>query len=220
MAPAFGLFAVAASGGEFIELPLVEEEDPTASVQILHNCADPAAASVDVWVNGERAPRQLCIPQRYAVHSAAGWCRPDGCHHWARMQTMPTDPVFSTTLNLMADGRYVVVASGVLNPDNFAPNSDPNAAALDFTLIPVTPIRAEATDMNSVDFYAFHGATDAPAVDVRAGETNLFENLSYGAASDYASVPGLPSTRSTSHQPAAIRSLHSQQTCRAWAVTP
>lgn len=159
-----------------------------AQVQILHNCADPAAASVDVWVNGTRALDDFAfrtatpfIPLPAGVDLNVAITGPDAEN--------ADNPVFSATLNLMADARYVVVASGVINPDNFAANADPNAAPLNFALLPVTPIRAEATDMNSVDFFAFHGATDAPAVDVRAGQNNLFESLSYGSASGYASVP-------------------------------
>jgi len=160
----------------------------TASVQILHNCADPGAATVDVWVNGERALDDFAfrtatpfIPLPAGVDLTVAITGPDAEN--------ADNPVFSTTLNLMADARYAVVASGVLNPANFAPNADPNAAPLGFTLIPVTDVRAAASDMNSVDLFAFHGATDAPAVDVIAGSSTLISALSYGQASSYLSVP-------------------------------
>ena len=187
---AFGLAAMFANAQE-------------AQVQILHNCADPAAASVDVWVNGTRALDNFAfrnatpfIPLPAGEDLTVAITGPDADN--------ADNPVFSTTLNLMADARYVVVASGVLNTDDFAENTDPNAAALDFTLIPVTPIRAEAMDMNSVDLFAFHGATDAPAVDVRAGGNNLRSRISPMALLATMCPSRLLSIRLVSHQRALM----------------
>ncbi|MFU8862247.1 MAG: DUF4397 domain-containing protein, partial [Cyclonatronaceae bacterium] len=41
----------------------------------------------------------------------------------------------------------------------------------------------------NVEFFVFHGATDAPAVDVLAGEAKLVDGAAYGDATGYLSVP-------------------------------
>ena len=50
---AFGLFVVTPFGGPFVRLPLAEDEPKTAKVQVIHNAADPAAAEVDIYLNGQ-----------------------------------------------------------------------------------------------------------------------------------------------------------------------
>ncbi|TVQ09655.1 MAG: T9SS C-terminal target domain-containing protein, partial [Balneolaceae bacterium] len=86
------------------------------------------------------------------------------------------------------DGEtYVVFANGVLNPDNFAAN--PGELSIGFTLIPVASAREAAENTENVEFFVFHGATDAPAVDVLAGEAKLVDGAAYGDATGYLSVP-------------------------------
>ncbi|PSR02795.1 MAG: hypothetical protein BRD50_06850 [Bacteroidetes bacterium SW_11_45_7] len=50
--PEFGLYAALAEGGQLIELP---EKDQSARAQIIHNSADAALDTVDIWVNGNKA---------------------------------------------------------------------------------------------------------------------------------------------------------------------
>jgi hypothetical protein len=40
-----------------------------------------------------------------------------------------------------------------------------------------------------LDLVVFHGVTDAPAVDVRVGGSNIVSALAYGKTSDYISIP-------------------------------
>ena len=47
--PAFGLWVALPTGGALIPLPLVA--NPTARVQVIHNSADLAASTVDVWLD-------------------------------------------------------------------------------------------------------------------------------------------------------------------------
>ena len=86
-------------------------------------------------------------------------------------------------------GRYIAVANGVLNPANFAANSDADADPIGFTIYPVSDVRGAAGAAGNVDILVFHGATDAPKVDILAGTTRLIEGLSYGDWSSYLSVP-------------------------------
>ena len=185
---AFGLFAVAQAAGPFIELPATDIPVEPATVQIIHNCADPAAAEVDIYVNGNKAYDNV------AFRTATPFIElPAGVDLNVVIAGPDSDddsnPVFSKTFNLAGGERYAVIASGVLDPSNFAPNGDMDAAPLEFDLIAVDGLRPAAETMGNVELFAFHGATDAPKVDVLAGSDPLIEGLSFGSGSDYVSVP-------------------------------
>ena len=99
------------------------------------------------------------------------------------------DAIATFPVNL-EPGRYIVVANGVLSEDGFAANPDMRAPAITFNLFPVGEIRQASVNPGEVDFIAFHGATDAPAVDLTAnGTVPLASDLVYGSATDYLSVP-------------------------------
>lgn len=179
----FGLFAVTTEGGEFLRLPPVQSE-PKARVQIVHNAADPAAATVDIYVNGERAIDDFAFRKAsptlelepgtpYVIGVAPG------------NSTSIADTLTSFTVALPA-GLYVVFANGVVLP-GFANN--PGGADIGFTIFPISGIRPVAQSEGNIDFVVFHGVTDAPAVDVRVGGENIVSALAYGKHSDYLSIP-------------------------------
>ncbi len=184
--PAFGLWVATADGGSLIELP-VYTAPTTATIQIIHNAADPGAAEVDVYLGTEKALDNFAfrtatpfieVPANTDI--VVGVAGPDS--------ESSADILAPFTVNL-APGRYVIVANGVLNPDNFAANADPAAAPIAFNLYSVTDVRESAIDDQTVEFIAFHGATDAPAVDIRYQNMNLVESLSYAQVSEYIAVP-------------------------------
>ena len=80
----------------------------------------------------------------------------------------------------------MVVATGVLDPTSFDETANPGATG--FTLEILTPAQTSGTGGN-VDFVAYHGSTDAPAVDVLANGGVLVDDLTYGDFSSYFSVP-------------------------------
>lgn len=181
--PAFALLAVL-NDGTVIELPAA----PTATLQVIHNSADPAAASVDVYVAGVKtldnfafrtATPALAIPSGVPVSIGI-----------APAMSMSVDDVianFDITFN--DNETYVALANGVLDPTTFAANPDGNSTA--FTLFSAADIRLTAADPSKVEFIAVHGATDAPTVDVRVAGTELVNNAAYGDITGYIAVdPG------------------------------
>ncbi len=179
----FGLYAVTAEGGPFIPLP-PQQNEPKARVQIVHNAADPAAAKVDVYVNGELAVDD------FAFRTVTPTLELDPGKDYVigvapSTSTSVADTLTSFTVALPV-GRYVVFANGLVMP-GFAPN--PSGASTAFTIFPITGIRPVAQSEGNIDFIVFHGVTDAPAVDVRVGADNIVENLAYGKHTDYISVP-------------------------------
>ncbi|MEZ4647271.1 MAG: DUF4397 domain-containing protein [Candidatus Eisenbacteria bacterium] len=179
---AFGLFA-ALPDGTVAEFPLVT----TARVQVIHNAADPAASSVDVYLGDalalddfafRAATPFLDLPanQTIAIGVAPGNSNDVG------------DVLASFDVNLLAAETYVVVANGVLDPGSFAPN--PEGRDTGFQLLVKPMARESASDSKSVDILALHGATDAPAVQVRALPGGLLvPEAAYGDFSEYLNVP-------------------------------
>ena len=89
---------------------------------------------------------------------------------------------------ILEDGKtYIVIANGVLTPADFAPNPDGQSTA--FTLF-INDMGREVGSGGNVEFFAVHGATDAPGVDVTArGVATLVDNAIYGDITDYLAVP-------------------------------
>jgi hypothetical protein len=178
---AFGLYAVTSAGGPFIQLPVAEAEK--AFVQIVHNSADPIADSVDVYVDGGLAidnfafrtattPLELVPNQTYKIGVAP------------KTSASAADTLVNFNVTLPA-GRYVVFANGLVQ-SGFAAN--PSGERTAFSIYPISGVRTEASTAENIDFAVFHGATDAPAVDVRVGGENLVSGLAYGKSSPYRSV--------------------------------
>ncbi len=162
-------------------------EPEIARLQVIHNAADPAAGMVDIYVNGDlllddfgfrEATPYIDVPANVelAIGVAPG------------TSTGPGDIIATFPVTLMADETYVAVANGVLDPAGFAAN--PDGRDIGFTLFTRAGAREAAMDMGEVDFFALHGSTDAPTVDVIARDVaTLVDDAAYGDITDYLSVP-------------------------------
>lgn len=181
---AFGIYAALANG-TVVAFPL----NTNARVQVIHNSADPAAAVVDVYGNSNPL-----IPD-FAFRTAtpfidvpAGVDVTIGIAPGTSTSVNDTIPGLSTTVNLTAGQSYVVIANGVTAPASFAVN--PDGRPTGFALYVKPAVREAGTDGGNVDFFAFHGATDAPTVDVIArGVATLVDDAAYGDFTGYLSVP-------------------------------
>jgi hypothetical protein len=180
--PQFGLLAVFEDGTTAM-LP-----SKTAMVQVVHNAADPAAALVDIYVNGAlaidgfafRAATPFIELPAYLPH-AVSVAPPNSNSVGDAIATIPV---------ALGEGMsYQAVANGVLDPSAFAVN--PNGVSTAFELIVLPAARTQAQNSDEVDFRVLHGASDAPAVDVRLtnGGPVLVPNAAYTDFSDYISVP-------------------------------
>lgn len=165
--PAFGLFA-ALPNGEVAELGAVSR------LQIIHNAPDP---TVDIYVNGVNAVPGLSfrsatgmidLPTRTPIDIAVV---PAGAGIGSAVATLE-DVV-------LEDGKvYLAMASGVVGD-----------ATTPFSVVINDMGRDRAADANQVDLVLFHGAPDAPAVDVVVEDGPvLFDNIEYGNFSDYVGV--------------------------------
>ncbi|MEO6904358.1 MAG: DUF4397 domain-containing protein [Bacteroidia bacterium] len=178
--PAFGLFA-ALPNGTVVPFPVTSQ----ARLQIIHNAADPAAASVDVYVNGtlfldnfafRKATPYTFVPAGVALNIGIAPAN----------STSVKDTLKNFTVTLKNGNSYIAVANGVLDPKKFAVNPDGKSTA--FTLFLQDQMREKALKTGEVDLRVVHGATDAPTVDVLSGTTILVDNAQYSNITPYLSV--------------------------------
>ncbi len=160
---AFGIYAALADG-TVIQLPVYEETDAnTAFIQIVHNSADPAAAEVDIYVNGELAL------DNFSFRSATRYLPFNVNESYEISVNLPT----STSVEegqvktfvlptLEAGAEYIAIANGVVG-EGF--NSGAEGRDIAFNLHIIEGMAASSAE-NLLMFNAFHGVTDAPAVDV------------------------------------------------------
>ncbi len=175
--PAFGLYAVFADG-TVTALPL----SPVARVQMIHNSADPNAAVVDIYKNGNlygndisfrTATEFAFVPADVVMNVGIA---PAG-------STSVNDTIKNFQYTFENGKTYVVSVLGIVGDATTPLALNINSTAQESATLP-----------GKVDVAVLHGATDAPAVDVDAVyvANDLIDNLSYGNVTGYLSIdPGV-----------------------------
>lgn len=157
-----------------------------AHLQVIHNAADPDAGAVDIYLDGVLAIDDFSyldatpfIDFPGNVEVAVG-VAPD-------TSTSAADIIAAFPVTLVTGETYVAIANGVLTPDSFAAN--PDGRNIGFDVFIKEDAREAALDPGAVEFFALHGATDAPTVDVIArGVATLVDNAAYGDMTGYLGV--------------------------------
>ena len=173
--PAFGLFVASPAGGALLALPAAAI--PTARVQVIHNSADAAASTVDVWLNNTLLLDDFAFQTASPfVDAQAGVDLTVGIA--PSNSTMPSDAIAQFNYNLMDGETYIIVANGIVSTSGYTPNQP-------FDLYVYAGARETATSgASNTDILVFHGSTDAPTVDISEtavlGGATLVSGLSYG----------------------------------------
>lgn len=180
--PAFGLYAALPTGGPLVALPPAPIS--TARVQVIHNSADAAAATVDVWLNDG-----LLIDD-FNFRTASPFIdAPAGSAFDITIQPAnsvdTTNGLWRQSYTLTGGETYVLVANGIISPMGYSP-----VQPFD---IYVNAMGREAASMSmNTDVLVFHGSTDAPTVDVvevGAGAGTIVDNAAYGDFAGYLELP-------------------------------
>jgi hypothetical protein len=176
--PAFGLFAALPTGGALIPLPTSK-----ARVQVIHNSADLAADTVDVYLGTTLlldnfafrtaspfidAPAEIGVEIKIALANS----------------TSSADAIATFPETLAANETYIIVADGIVSPTGYTP-------AEPFNLFIKSGAR-EVSVGNNVDILVHHGSTDAPTVDVREVaplQFTVVDDISYGEFVGYGPIP-------------------------------
>jgi hypothetical protein len=178
---AFGIFA-ALPNGTVVEFPSVQ----LSRLQVIHNAADVAAGSVDIYLNGGLLLNDFAF--RTATPFIDAPANVDlNIGIAPGNSTSVDDTLANFTASLVNGETYVLIANGVLDPGSYA--SNPDGRNIAFTLLANVDAR-ESANSGNVDFFVVHGSTDAPTVDVIArGVATLVDNATYGDITGYISVP-------------------------------
>ncbi|MBU2558086.1 MAG: DUF4397 domain-containing protein, partial [Bacteroidetes bacterium] len=155
-----------------------------ARVQVIHNSADAAAEVVDVWLNDE------LLLDNFAFRTASPFIdAPAGEEFTISIQgpesTSAEDPIWSQNYTLAANETYVLVANGIVSPSGYDP-------ATPFDIYVFDMGREVADNPATSDVLVFHGATDAPAVNIvetATGAGTIFYGVEYGDFAGYISLP-------------------------------
>ncbi len=160
--------------------------DAMARLQIIHNAADPAAETVDIYVNNDlllddfrfrKATPYVDVPA--GVELTVGV---------APAHSMGPDDIIATLPPLVLQAEnYIAIANGVLDPSQFAENPDGRDTA--FQLF-IKQMSREMTDTKmNTDVFVFHGATDAPMVDaIERTAGKIVDDAGYGDMTGYLSL--------------------------------
>lgn len=147
----------------------------TARVQVIHNCADLAADSVDVYL------KTVKILDNFAFRTATPFITvptgvPEIIGIAPKGSTSVADTIYSLTVTLTAGETYILVANGIVSASGYSPG----ATTVPFR-VSIFPMAREVADtIGRTDVLVLHGSTDAPMVDVRAASSVLVNDISFG----------------------------------------
>ncbi|HRE98572.1 MAG TPA: DUF4397 domain-containing protein [Flavobacteriales bacterium] len=153
----------------------------TARVQVIHNSADAAAATVDVYANG------AMFIDDFEFRTAFGFADvPAGIPLTIDIapgnSTSAAQSIASFPVTFTAGETYVVVANGIVSGTGYSP-------APAFGLDVYTLGRESANVATNTDVLVMHGSTDAPTVDVVVpGVGPIVNDASYGDFAGYLEV--------------------------------
>ncbi|MFO7878611.1 MAG: DUF4397 domain-containing protein [Bacteroidota bacterium] len=153
----------------------------TARVQVIHNSADAAAASVDIYINGN-----IAVPELNYMEATPFVDLPADSQ--ISIDVVPaggdiTSSVYNMPVTLTSGETYVLVANGIVSGSGYMP-------APAFGIDVYAMGREMATNASNTDVLVVHGSTDAPTVDVHevnAGQ--LSDDLMYGDFAGYLELP-------------------------------
>lgn len=180
----FGLLAVAPQSF-VIPLPQLD----FASVQLIHNCADPAAALVDVYINGILMSDDLEFREATTLLPVIAGEAVSVSINGPNSTNPSEDLVKNFSLpELSINGEYVIMVSGVASAEGFNAGEEGRDIALSMFS---SDLKSEVENNQSLDINVFHGCTDAPAVDIFTdieGDA-LVSGLNYGEFTGLVNIP-------------------------------
>jgi|TARA_B110000914_G_C15452972_1_gene441880 hypothetical protein len=158
----------------------VTQSNPTARVQVIHNCADLAASSVDVYLNNN------LLIDNFNFRTASSFIDAPAGEDFsvsiAPSSSMSSaEALVSYTYNLVEGETYILVAEGIISTTGYSP-----ATAFSIEVYPMG--REAASNEGNTDLLIHHGSTDAPTVDVvetGVGAGTIVDDASYGDFTSY-----------------------------------
>lgn len=179
--PAFGLYVASAAGGSL--LPLPSTTITSTRLQAIHNCADLAASSVDVYLKSAATGNSaIKIIDDFGFRTASPFIDVPTAQSLSVFVAAPgstseVGAIATFTYNLSSAAKYQLIASGLVSASGYAPSS----TVAPFNLTAYASARERSLNSTNTDVLVYHGATDAPAVNVVAeGSGTVVSNMAYG----------------------------------------
>ncbi len=153
----------------------------TAPVQVIHNSPDVAADTVDVFINGNRAIKNLAFREATPFTNLPAGSQinigiaPNGA----------SSPIKNFQVTLNSNDQYIAVVNGINQTAKYDPDST-------LSLAVKGSARQQSNNSGDVDLLVHHGVTDAPTVDITNPSLGtISDDLTYGSFDGYLSVsPG------------------------------
>ncbi len=185
-AVAAGSLASSNAEDKFRVLPLEEgfeaPDQGTARVRIVHASFDAPTVDLDVGNDDPGAP-ELSGLSRFADSGPEGVELPAGAPLQIGIDAGGTVVTAFTTPPLPDASKLFVIATGELSK---SPRDDAG-----FSLLAVLPGGGTTLRLKQNPFvYALHASPDAPAVDIYAGDSELFDNVPFGVMGRIQVPPG------------------------------
>ncbi len=159
------------------------EAPQLALVQVIHNAADLAADTVDIWLDDQP------LLQNFGFRQASPYVpAPAGVEFDITVQPKgssdTTNALWKKSYTLANGSIYVLIANGIVSPSGYDP-------ATPFDIAVYDKGQQAAGGATNTDLLIYHGATDAPIVDVVAeGAGTIVDNLEYfNFTDDYLALP-------------------------------
>jgi hypothetical protein len=165
--------------GRVVRSPLLAGSQ-TSRVQVVHNAADPALASVDIYVNGTKAFDNVNF-RRATPFSNLAANTPLVIGFAPATSTAYKDTLRTITLEPLRPGRtYTLVASGVLDSAKFRKNPTGRSTLLSISVLDGALEQSPETNTSAVR--AGHFATDAGTVSITSSKNTFATDVNYGDA--------------------------------------
>ncbi len=165
----------------------------TASLQVIHNSADAAATTVDIYAGTALLidNLQFRFASQTFTNIPAGVPIVIGVAPGT--STSSAQSLATFTVNFANGSSNIVVADGIVSPTGYNPGN----TTAGFTLNTFTTALSAAPNGTTTSVLVHHGSTDAPTVDIVAPFTSanpfipnvLVNNASYGAFAGYLNLP-------------------------------
>lgn len=165
----------------------------TASIQVIHNCADAAAATVDIYAGSNLLINDLAFRNASPTLTNIPAATVLTIGIAPATSTSASQSIATFTVNFAANSNNIIVADGIVSPTGYNPSS----SAAPFTLSTYNMALSAAPNATTTSILVHHGSTDAPVVDVVAPFTGtnpvipnaLVNNASYPSFSSYLNLP-------------------------------
>ena len=165
----------------------------TASLQVIHNCADAAASTVDIYAGTTLLINDLQFRSASQTFTNIPSGVPIVVGVAPGTSTSSAQSLATFTVNFANGSSNIVVADGIVSPTGYNPGN----TTAGFTLNTYSAALSAAPNGTTTSILVHHGSTDAPTVDIVAPFTGsnpflpnvLVNNASYGAFAGYLNLP-------------------------------